>query len=820
MYKKISITCIVVFLLSFTITNNFSELVQEKLLNYVENPPEKIYVQTDKPYYTLGEDIWYTTYLVNGIDHKKTNKSKVVYVELINDQDSIVSKKQLYISNTNTAGDFKIKNNWKAGNYILRAYTNYMRNQDAAYFFQKQIPIWDTEKTEEISTVDASSSNSEKQKLILKEKPNLEFYPEGGYLINGLTSKVGIKVKDTFNRDISISGTIKDSDNKTISSFKTFHSGLGLISITPEINKTYYASVIVNNVEYTYKLPKVLSIGYNLNIVNNGSHLVVKASTNSPLGLKNSYLLAHQRGALVFEKFETEDSNSYLIRFNTDTLNDGVTHFTLFDNEGKPVCERLVFIDNPENSISVNLDSDNLTPARRDKINLNIDLKDTNGNPVVGDLSMSITDIDAIGHSSKDDNIKTYLLLNSDLRGQIKNPGYFFEKENDPKRRYLLDLVMLTHGWRRFTWNELLYKPKANQFTPETGIYISGVTASKKSKQNIPAVTKLTFMGSFPYQEKIRSNTNGIFKYGPFVFMDTIPTLIEARVNEFKKEETKANRMVDIRLTANHNSSPKVFKQNILRSSLNDETKISNFLALSQNISMINEAFLEEARLLDEVVITATKKSEKEKRNEELNEKAFYGFPTNRIDLKGNPEMEVYNIFDLLNMLPGVTANNNSISIRNGGVPRIYLNNFPVELDDITNMTAVDVDFIDVLKGADASFFPNSANGVIVIHQKLGANVLAKNIKRKPGIIDFTSTGFYTAREFYSPNHISMPNEATKQDIRTTLHWEPKITLTNASKKANVSFFTSDTKSRYAIKIEGITDNGIPVYHFSTFEVE
>ncbi|TYA75005.1 TonB-dependent receptor [Seonamhaeicola marinus] len=824
MHKKIALGLVVSLCLSFTITNSFRDTIQEKLSNYLDNYPEKVYVQTDKPYYTLGDDVWFSTYLVNGVNHKKSNKSKVVYVELINEKDSIVSKKQFYVFNTNVAGDFKIDKNWKAGNYVLRAYTNYMRNQKADYFFQKQIPIWNVAETDSIThvTPQPNSENlTEVKEIELKEKPEIKFYPEGGYLINGLASKVGIKIKDKLNRDITLNGVIKDSDGNTITSFKSFQYGLGIITLIPNEGQSYHASVMINDVEYTYPLPKALPSGYNLNVVNNGNHLIVKVTTNAATGLKNSYLLAHQRGAMVYEKSETENTNSYLIKLNTNTLSDGVTHFTLFNNEGKPVCERLVYIDNPQDDIAVNLNLSKSAPGVRDHVSLKLGLADKDGNPVTGNLSMSITDVDAIGQSTKSGNIKTYMLLNSDLRGQINNPGYFFEKDGDPKRRYLLDLVMLTHGWRRFTWSEILNTSQETpKFKPEIGLYITGHTTSKRKKSNISASTRLTFMGTFPYQEKKRSDSNGVFKYGPFVFMDTMPTILEARINEFEKEEYKSNRMVDIHLLKNYSPSPKLDRKLSYVSNFDDGAKISNFLKKSKDIFEINETFLEEARLLDEVVITATKKSLEEQRTQELNEKAVYGFPTNRIDMKEYESMENLTFLELVSMVPGVNVANDSISIRGGGTPSLYMNNVPVQIDDVITMTGADIDFIDVLKGVDAVYFPNSGNGVIVIHQREGADFFAKNVKRKPGIIDFTSTGFYTAREFYAPNHIDPFGSTNKQDIRTTLHWEPKISLNTKSISSNISFYTSDIRSNYAIKIEGITDSGIPVFHLETFSVE
>ncbi|NMH89751.1 TonB-dependent receptor plug domain-containing protein [Flavivirga algicola] len=821
MIKKLALSIVLIALLSFTGFNNFRKLVLEKLEARTNDYPEKVYVQTDKPFYATDDDIWYTAYLVNGITHKRSDKSRVIYVELINDKDSILIKKQLYTNDVSVAGDFKLKKGMVPGNYMLRAYTNYMRNENPDYFFQKQIPIWNINKNDSLGISQKNSSITPAKKIKTTSLPEINFYPEGGYLINGIASKVGIKVIDKHKKNILVQGYIKDSNNHIVSKFKTLKFGLGVITLLPEANKTYHASIIINNEEVKYPLPKALPNGYNLNVANHGNEIVLKVSSNNTIGLKNSFLIAHQRGRLIFERLETKNTNSSLIRLKTTTLTDGVANFTLFDSNGKPVCERLVYIDNPDNGVVANVSIDNKTPKTRDKISILLDLRDKSGNNVSGNLSMSITDIGAIGQNTENKNIKTYFLLNSDLRGHIDNPNYFFEKENDIKRRYLLDLLMMTHGWRRFTWNGILYGTKKTKtFSPEKGIFITGhTTALKGDKQQIPTATRLTFM-STTYQEKKQTNKNGIFKYGPYVFNDTLSTIIEARVKDFKSDDERKNRFVSIHLDDNFYESPKVTRNTFFKPTSIDTIKIASFIEQAQRISEINTEFIESRRILDEVVITAQKKSEAEKRRETLNARTDYGFPSNRIDMKDFENVEFLTVLDLLNTLPGVNAFNNSISIRNQGTPSIFLDGFRVQLEDILYLRGIDVEFIDVLKGANAAFYSNSANGVIAIYSRTGANFRSRNIKRKPGIIDFTAIGFYTAREFYAPDHINSSGEALKQDIRTTLHWEPKIMLTDDANKAEISFFTSDSKSNYAIKIEGITNTGDPVYHLSTFQVD
>lgn len=823
MIKKLFITLVLTSLLSFTaLFTGFKDLVLEKLSEYTANYPEKIYVQTDKPYYAIGEDLWFSAYLVNGINHRKSDKSRIIHVELINDKDSIVSHKQLYTNDISVAGDFKIEKDWNQGNYLLRAYTNYMRNKEQDYFFQKEIPIWNVSANDsvtKITEIDKDTSTPIDEGLT--ELPKLDFYPEGGYLINGIQSKIGIKVTDKKNRDIEIKGTIKDADDNSVCSFKSYKYGLGLVSFVPEPNKNYFASILINNQEATYPLPKALPNGYHLNIVNTGNQLILEVTSTSPMGLMNSFLVAHQRGKLIFEKLENKDINTYTLTISTATLQDGVANFTLFDNDGKPVCERLVYINNPTNAVDVTVTKNIDLPKTRDQITLEIDLKDEKGNNVSGNLSMSITDMNVVEQNSNRENIKTYLLLNSDLRGQIENPGYFFEKENDPKRRFLLDLVMLTHGWRRFTWNELIYNNTTtkDKYKAEKGLYISGYTTPLKQDGNrIAAETRLTFYGSL-IQQKQRSKANGAFNYGPFVFHDTLPTILEARTHDFLNKDKK-NRNVSIFLDNKNFIHPKITRNSVLKPNIDDTEKVTNFMNQSQSIAKIDGEYMENARLLDEVVIIAHKKSEKENRNEILNERTDYGSPSRRLDLSDMENADDLTITELLEMLPGVTVFNDTISIKTLGTPRLYLDKMPVEFSEISTVTGSEVEFIDLLRGADASFFSQSGNGVIIIHSKVGTNIRSRNVKRNPGIIDFTSIGFYTAREFYSPDHLNDFEEVLKQDVRNTLHWEPKITISDSINKANISFFTSDTRSKYAIEIEGITNSGIPVYHVSTFIVE
>ena len=647
----------------------------------------------------------------------------------------------------------------------------------------------------------------------------MHFYPEGGYIIEGLQNKIAVKIKDKVFQEQNLKGTIIDNEGTSIFSFKTAKFGLGMFMLIPEPNKTYTAIIDVNGSEERYPLPKALPKGYTISTINHGKNIDITVASNLETGLNKTLLVAHQRGKLLYEKLETSTKNKYSLSFPTSKLKDGVIHITLFNPEGNPVAERLVYIDNPDNTISVKVNKDKNSIGTREKITLTINPKDAKGNIISSHLSMAVRDLAAIPQNNYVENIKTWLLLNSDLRGEIENPGYFFEVPNDSKRRYLLDLTMMTHGWRRFTWQSILNEErKPREFPIEKGLFIKGKTKYLRKPYDFRSTaTRLTILGNLPHQETQQSDSLGNFTYGPFVFYDSIPTLVEARLTNFKSVKSK-NRRVVILLDHNEPDKPEVTKKTVVKSTVSDEEQLSAYLKISKHIEEINRQYSEQMRMLDEVTIVAKKKEEFELRNEEFDNRTLHGFATDRVIMEDITGAETLTIFDLLRRVAGVMVAGNTVTIR-GASPSFYLDGMEIDSSYVETIYGSDIDFIDVLKGVDAAIYRNSGNGVIAMYSKAGVNLSSRHIKRKPGIIDFQAIGYYTAREFYAPDHINGFEEMSKADMRTTLHWEPQIRVTE-DKTPDISFFSCDSKGDYIVEIQGISDTGIPIHDISVLTVK
>lgn len=821
MKKTFYSALLLVSLASFSIyyKTNLEELIVNKLEAYgTISYPEKIYIHTDKPYYSLEETIWFTGYMVNGIDHLKSNKSFVVHVDLINENDSILDSKKLFIKKISSAGDFKISKDWKPGKYLIRAYTNEMRNEDSAYFFQKEISVLAIAETtvKENNIAIPSEKKTQEYKI---PKPDIHFYPEGGYIVEGVQNKIAVKIKDKIFQEQNLKGTIVDNENNEISTFKTSKYGLAAFILTPEPNKTYTAIVDINGSEESYSLPKTQSQGYTISVINQGKRISITVNSTLETGLQKTLLVGHQRGKHLYSKLETSTTKTSSLSLYTSQLKDGIIHFTLFNPEGNPVAERLIYIENPKNKITVAVNKNKNTLGTREKITININPKDVNGNNVSSHLSMSVRDLQAIPQNRHVENIKTWLLLNSDLRGEIENPGYFFEVPNDYKRRYLLDLTMMTHGWRRFTWKSLLKQDKkAREFPIEKGVFIKGRTKYlKKPYDYRSTATRITFLGDSFHQEVSQSDTLGNFTYGPFILYDSVSTLIEARLTNFKSTKSK-DRKVVILLENTEPEKPIITKKTILKPTIRDEEQLAAYIKISKYIKEINTQYNEQMRLLDEVIIVAKKKDKIELRNEEFDSRTNYGYAQNRLIIEDMTGAESYSILDLLNQIGGVMVSGSNVTIR-GVSPTFYLDGMEIDIDFVETLSGNDIDFMDVLKGADAVMFANSGGGAIAMYSKTGFSLSTRNIKRKPGIIDFKTIGFYTAREFYSPDHINGFEEISKADVRTTLHWEPQIRVTE-NNTPDISFFSCDRQGDYIIEIQGISDTGTPIYDSSILTVE
>ena len=835
-YKKIEtylLTALPLFFLSSQILaqkNIQIDTLTQKLDAYVNNlAPEKVYIQTDKDFYTVGDTIWFKSYMVNGINHFAGNNSKIIHVELLNKNGGLEKKRKLYADKGTAFGDIEIDSSMDEGDYRIRAYTRYMLNDGHPCFFEKKISIFARPRANNGQSYIAELVNNEEGKEQEKDitnsrisKPNVQFFPEGGNLVMGLQSGIGLKITDEFGKGIAIKGKILDQEGNIINTFQTYDFGLGVFPITPVTGMEYYAELHIDGIVHRYSLPTALDKGYVVQLKNQGPRIIVKVATNIDQGLAGTVVVGHIRGEVFLNHSkEDTDKKSYLIKFPTSGLADGVAHFTLFNRQGEPISERLTFIDNPENDMDLTLKMDKSVYKLREKVNLDMSIFDTKGKPLQGNFSISVA-LDK-SFEERTSNIKSWLLLNSDLGYTVENPYYFFEGNSEIRKR-LLDILMITHGGQSFFWRSFRLDQfsRAPEFPPEKGIMINGTTTAFNNRDKPRrALVTLSIFGQDVYQEKKLTDVQGKFSFGPLVIVDSVEAFINASPTIQNKNE-KFTIYLDT-------SRTRVDIDNITRQKSHKKPFPVQGEHKKEDRDMVSDfEYVPKVTALSEVVVQAKRKTRKELIEEELNKMTVYGAAQNRLFPDSIPGSSSRTVFDLLTGVAGVQVlgsfPNQRVQIRGVSTlgssknPLFLLDRVPVAVDFIQSMSLNDVLFVDILKGGEAAFYGSrGTNGVVAIYTDRGT-IFQNWQKEHPGVTNFVVQGFYKAREFYGPNYGAKKLNHKIPDYRTTLYWNPEVII-NGKAQIKLDFYTGDLAGKYFVRIEGVTNDGNAVSKQYSFYV-
>jgi hypothetical protein len=419
-----------------------------KKFNYYRSnyATEKIYAHIDQQLHLTGETLWFKLYLVDGSLHRPTEISKVAYVEILDKNNRAVLQSKVSLKDGYGNGSLFLPAVIEGGNYTFRAYTSWMKNFGPEYYFHTDLSIINTFKKLDL---DKSSA----QKVVA------QFFPEGGNLVYGLKSKVAFRVTDAQRIGISFSGAIVDQHNDTVTTFQPAKFGMGSFYLTPERGKEY--SVIIDDEQKhrnTFKLPTVNDSGY---------VMLVNDSTENELALKIAsriegskipvvYVFVHTRNIIASASMNFLKDGGTTVMIAKRNLQEGISHITVFDSEMRPVCERLYFKQITKR-LSVEVTSSQREFGIRRKVSLDINVKDTEGQPQTSNLSLAVYKVDSLT-SKSENNILNYLWLTSDLNASVESPEYYLN-QNDPEVRANVDNLMLTYGWRRFNWSDMLSKP-------------------------------------------------------------------------------------------------------------------------------------------------------------------------------------------------------------------------------------------------------------------------------------------------------------------------------------------------------------------------
>jgi TonB-dependent SusC/RagA subfamily outer membrane receptor len=500
---------------------------------------EKVHLHFDKPLYALGDTIWFESYVVKAANNIPSDRSRILHVELIDAKNKLCKALQLTLNLGFASGDFVLPDSLDAGTYRIRAYTNWMRNLDAAYFFSKNITVVDPfpKSGQQVAAAKqaAVTNNSTQGDIASASVSNydMQFFPEGGQLVNGLRSAVAFKALASTGLGVPVSGKLVDELNNPVIDFKSAYAGMGAFSFTPALGKTYTAVVkMPDGSEKRIALPLALTSGYVITADNSSadSLCITLQCTADLVNKGNLTFMPLSNGVpLFFMKTQFPDKQIN-ITAPKNKLPGGIIQLTLLNNNNQPLAERLVF-NNYRQQANINIGQLNTSYQKRGKTTFDLQATDATGKPLIGSFSVAVTNADAVNpNETGETTILSNLLLTSDLKGYIENPNYYFTATSAQKNREL-DNLMLTQGWSRMVWKAASTEQSADIiYKAEDKLTLSGNIdgGPKISNKNIPMTLLVGQLGNGALLDTL-TNADGDFTFNIPDSLRDLPMRLQAK---------------------------------------------------------------------------------------------------------------------------------------------------------------------------------------------------------------------------------------------------------------------------------------------------
>lgn len=616
---------------------------------------------------------------------------------------------------------------------------------------------------------------------------DVKFFPEGGALLSIPHQNVAFKAQgaDGFSKEVE--GFLFNSKGDTLTNFRSEHNGMGIFTMNPVNNETYYVTVRTNDsITKRFDLPAIEPKGISIAMSHYKQEIRYEIQkTEATEWPQKLFLLAHTRGKLAI--LQPINPKRTFGKMNDSLFTEGITHFMLIDEQGNALSERLIFVpDHKPNQWQITADQP--TYGKREKVSLQIAAKDNEGNPVEGTFSVSITDRKSIQPDSLADNILSNLLLTSDLKGYVEDPAYYFLNQ-DARTLRSIDYLMMTHGWRRHKMENVLRTPSLN-FTNyiEKGQTISGrimgfFGANVKKGPICVLAPKYNIIATTETDEKGQFIVNTSFR-------DSTTFLVQARTK-------KGFAGVDILM-----DPPQYPVATHKAPYLNGAATFMEDYLMNTRDQYYMEGGMRVYNL-KEVTVTA--------KRERPSSKSIYTGGINTYTVEED-RLQGYGqtAFDAASRLPSVTITNGSeIHIRNNSEPAIIVIDdivYEDASDILKDIQVSDMSSISLLRGADAVILgPRASGGAVVITLKDPRNLPARPAQ---GIITYTPLGYSESVEFYHPTYDTPEKKnAQRSDFRSTVYWNPELRL-DAEGKATIEYYTPDSTAPEDIIIEGVDKNG------------
>lgn len=787
-------------------------------------PREKVHLHFDNTSYYVGDTIWFKAYVVTAENNQPSTISTPLYVELIDQMGYATNKQIIKLENGEGHGQIPLTEYVLSGYYEVRAYTKWMLAFDETQYFSRTFPIYrwlsdNRQKDRSIAMYNWDPSlrlrPKEKKKIL-----SLRFFPEGGQLVQGLPSVVAFKAESKDDMDVRLSGEIKQNENST--SFKTLHRGVGYFMYTPTAEPAI-AEVVWKDKKYSFKLPKALPAGYVLHVEKRGNRYEIRVMRNEQTSREDTIAVffSHQGRPITYQivKWENKNINRFLLP--AETLPTGIMQVSLINSRCETLCERFCYVMPPKNPLQLKVRSNTILYTPYDSITCHLSLKDSTGNPLKGKISVAIRDRKASDYMEYDNTLFTDLLLTSDLKGYIHQPGYYFA-DTSPQRLRELDVLLLIHGWRKYDMSTALgVKEFTPRYQPEKELTLHGQVLSiiLKRAQSDLEVSVLTRTDSLFAAGITYTDSTGRFNLPVLPFEETMEAVFQTH-----KPGKPRNRMCLVKISRNFQPDLRVLtfeELNPLWKNLNELGWLAN---LNDSV-YLDSVFGPDNHWINEVSIHA-KKIQRDLNTIRFERSVFAFYDVEQLlDEARDKGKDYTSVFHLLrDVNPKIAKEfNNFETMVNGkfditwsdeGINAIKYIMFcrGVGIYDMLEDKNVEMGYssmLDNYKYNDREWTELSykkkrpLEAVCYIITKDGWNPHLRYDYTR-GIRYTTIKGYTRALEFYSPEYL--PGQPLpSNDKRRTLYWNPNL-KTDENGEAVIRCFNANNSTFLTISAETIHD--------------
>ncbi len=765
--KKYSLSAII-FLLSLNLGygQQFRQVDKNLDVFYKLNPSSKINLFFNQPNYIPGDTAYFLTRFLNSVDFKLIKKKSVFHLLLVDKAGHKAFDQFLLVENGLAPNQMVIPPTLHPGIYRLLCFKEQSNAQELVYQQTFEIPGGSKD-----SVVDTVRSVS--------------IFPEGGSILEENENKIFVSVRPAN----TVRLNVLDDSNKQVGSFKTNSKGVGYFFLNPKSSQTFSVSAVLKGKSIKVPLPIKKTNGVSFkSIVANGKLTV----TGKVFGFHGQPEIVLVRNDRVYyaEKIKLDSSQSFFSEISLGETLKGLFQLWIVD-VSKVLSSRTLYAD-PGIDNEILKVKHPFQSHPRNKIEIQVEKNDSlmRGNFSIRIYQKSI-------FSTKSKNIFSDLELSSDLfqKSLLSQGEVAYDSIND---------FLATQPWQRYNIDSL-YKGKFKVKKPsfDQGYVIKG-KCTHVQNLNLPKPTNVTlyFENSNFIEEAV------LDKNGNFSVELTKPIPLNEKV--YYKVEANETELIDAKLEiANVSNILPAIPTNISPA----PNSYFSYKTATDSIQQSYQYFSSESKLPIPVGKAKSLEARLYGADREYNMADYLAFSTMKeviVEIMGKVAIKKVNGKSSVRIYLEDLNNPNPVLAK--GEPLYIIDGIPTHNSEFfLNLKPSKVNKIKIIwKGERSVLKAFGRNGIIIVETKDATSTV--NI---PALNYFSLTGFSTPLPFWSPRNLT---DTRFPYFRSCLYWDPLLPF-DKDGVSRISFFTSDDLGEYMVDIEGLTADGAPYSHQSSFTI-